>query len=1393
MQILPSLIKRVALFCASLLLLSGIAAAFLLATPPGRDVTANLINNLASNDTQQVQIRGLHSLLGNQIVVEKVTLSDADGTWATGQDIVIDYSLLDMVFGRLELQKASIQQLEVARLPIAQPVSPSQRFDWPKSLLPAPLRSASIEGLEIGELILGEVFVGHPATFTISGELNAANQPLQTDGAISFQQTDGDGAFEASWQFSPAAETTSLSFQLNDGKDGVFAKLLNIPDTPALDISLTGSGPPSSWKSDFAVSFNGKQVVDGGATLSLTNDLQSIEAQLSGQLAPLLPKSLLPLVAGNTDVVISARRDAGGNVTIDQATLTSALAQITTSGSFSPEQDRVDLMTDVRIGSDGEIVEFARQPGTVTRLGKVSLKASVLGTVREAVLQAQGHITELEEGSFGLQGASFDIQSPKLNLLEPKGTASLAAAIETIVTGDQTVDALLAGNLSIKSDLNIADRTMSISSLAIKNDVISSSLSGAYNLIDGAMQISSVSDINVATDNLIGKLLGGGPGTIIADLTIDGRGNLSAQKLEVESANLNANASGSLSADQLNLAGDLRLDDIGQFDPRLTGQLLVNAVADGARNNPNINVSLSGQNIAIANESLSDINGTISGTAFETLTAKLNAKYAGTPVSVAASTTADEDGTRKVDALRINIPGAEIVADLSFNSAGLVAGIADLQVFDLSELAPLLLQTGLSGSATGRLNVSAENGQQSIELDLTAPSLGYDTTTISNLQLEANISDLFGKPMPLISARAETIASAGQVLKNAELSVSTENGFWPTRFDASLNGSPILLRAMVSQNANETIIDVEKATTRYQGIAIENTKPAKAILSEGSVSISAPAISIDGANATLIGSISNNLDLDITLSQLPMSTVEKLARTGLAPSGQITARAKVAGSPSNPTITYQIDSSGLSGTPLRDAQLASLNINGAGKYNGDILTTQLTVSGGGLDISVSGDTNIANKRLGLAVKGNLPFSYVAQPLTNSGVVLSGTANLDATIGGSFDAPDYRGQVSTNGARFTEIASRIRVTDLTGVLAFNGDNATISSLEGRLGENGRLSARGSISLRPGDKLQSDLTLSVRNGNYSDGVLISADFDADLALVGRLAETGLISGQVSVTRADITIPAALPNVVSPVAVSHKNASQAVNAQSKALQPQQSGGSGPSMALDINVNAQNRIFVRGRGLDAELGGGLSIGGTTARPTAKGTIRMSRGRMEILTKRFDFDAGQITFAGPLDPTLNFSATTREAGSSYSILVSGPASSPEFSFASSPSLPQDQIVAKLFFGRSLTELSPLQLVQLASAVNTLNGAGTDGGLAGRLRSIAGLDDVDIKTNEQGETTLGIGGYLNERTYLNVEKGTGAGSGKVTIDLNITDNITARGETSEDGKTKAGVFFEQDY
>lgn len=1394
MQFLPSLIKRVALFCAAFLLLGSVAVAFLLATGPGRSITANLVNSIASNEDQQVEVVGLNSLLGNRLEVEKLSLSDSEGVWASAQNISIDYSFLDIFFGRVDVQKVSIEQFEIDRKPISSSSGPSQPFKWPESLLPAPLKTVSIDSIEVSSLNLGEKLAGQPATFTLGGALNATKEPLRTSGEIRLQQlAGGTGALDATWQIDPAAKSADLSLELKEGKNGVLAQLLNIPGGPAIDIRLAGSGPQSAWETELAVSFDGAQIVDGRATLSLIDDKQSIQAQLKGQLAPLLPKSILPLVAGNSDIVVSANRDGAGNIEIERATLTSALAQVDARGVFSPEQNRVDLRTELQIGSAGEIVEFTRQPGTVTRLGEVSLSTTLVGPVREATLQAQGQFASFEEGPLQLQGASFGIGSQQLDLIEMRGNISANAALESLVTGNENMDALLVGGLKIETAIGIADNIANISNFVATNDVITSKAAGQFSFVGGETSISSVNNINVAVDNLVGQIFGRKLATIIAELTIDDKGNINAQTLEIKSANLNANATGTLSTDRLSIQGELGLADISQFNSQLSGQLLINADVEGSSSNPNLSISIKGENVAVAGEPLAELAGAIDGTPFETLHGKLNAKYSETPISLSARTSADQDGVRKIDALTVSLPGTKIVGNLIISPAAVATGVADISVTDFSALAPLLLQTGLSGSANGKIVLSADEGRQNAAINLLAPSLVYNETSIADLQLNGRISDLFGELAPQIEMSARTIATAGQVLQNPSLSIAAENGNWPVKFDAQFNGSPLSVRAAVRQSSGKTTIDIEKALATYQNISIANQEPLGIIPSNGVVNVSAPSIRIDGATASVSGSISDRFDLIVDLADLSMSTVEKIANTGLAPAGQVSVQAKIAGPVTAPIVDFQIDGKNFSGAPLRDAKLAALDLGGAGRFENNIVRAQLKVSGGGLDVLVSGGANVKSQSLDLAAKGALPFAYVAQPLTSSGIVLSGSANLDATIGGSFASPDFRGQVSTSGARFTEIASRIRVTDLSGLLIFNGDTATISSLEGRLGENGSLSAKGSVSLRPSDKLQSDLTLNVRNGNYNDGVLLSADFDADLLLSGRLAETGLISGQVDLNRADITIPAALPNVVSPVAVSHKNASQAVNAQSKALQPKQAGGSGPSMALNIDVNAQNRIFVRGRGLDAELGGGLTIGGTAAQPTAKGAIRMSRGRMDILTKRFDFDTGQITFAGPLDPTLNFSATTRESGSSYSILVSGPASSPEFSFASSPSLPQDQIVAKLFFGRSLSDLSPLQLVQLAGAVNTLNGSGTDSGLAGRLRSIAGLDDVDIKTNEQGETTLGVGGYLNDRTYLNVEKGTGAGSGKVTIDLNITDNITARGETSEDGKTKAGVFFEQDY
>ena len=113
------------------------------------------------------------------------------------------------------------------------------------------------------------------------------------------------------------------------------------------------------------------------------------------------------------------------------------------------------------------------------------------------------------------------------------------------------------------------------------------------------------------------------------------------------------------------------------------------------------------------------------------------------------------------------------------------------------------------------------------------------------------------------------------------------------------------------------------------------------------------------------------------------------------------------------------------------------------------------------------------------------------------------------------------------------------------------------------------------------------------------------------------------------------------------------------------------------------------------------------------------------------------------------------------SINVTGPADRPRFAFSSVPALPEDEVLARLIFGRSMSNLSPLQIAQLADAAAQLSGGGGTTSLLEALRSNLGVDDLDIRTNEQGGTSVAVGKYLNDRTYLTLEKGDKAGSGFV--------------------------------
>lgn len=237
----------------------------------------------------------------------------------------------------------------------------------------------------------------------------------------------------------------------------------------------------------------------------------------------------------------------------------------------------------------------------------------------------------------------------------------------------------------------------------------------------------------------------------------------------------------------------------------------------------------------------------------------------------------------------------------------------------------------------------------------------------------------------------------------------------------------------------------------------------------------------------------------------------------------------------------------------------------------------------------------------------------------------------------------------------------------------------------------------------------------------------------------------------------------------------------------------GSGPARAinLDIAINAPSRIFIRGRGLDTELGGRLRLTGTTAEVIPIGQFTLVRGRLDILGKRLDMQEGQLLLQGSFDPRFRMVASTDTANATVRIITEGTPQSPNIVFESDPDLPDDEILANLLFGKSIASISPLQAAQLAAAVATLAGSGGDG-VIGKIRNQFNLDDLDITTDEEGAAGLRAGKYLSENVYTDIEV-TSEGRSEINLNLDLTPNITAKGSVGSDGDTGLGIFYERDY
>ncbi|MEQ8479107.1 MAG: translocation/assembly module TamB domain-containing protein [Hoeflea sp.] len=1382
------LLRWFVIFC---LLVSALAL-FLVATAPGGRLIALTLNRLGSGPERSVEIDRIEGLLSGSTRIGHVLVRDGSGEpWLLVRGINIDWSPLALISSGLAIDNLRIDRIEFARPPAAPEAAGESGSGFQLPL------AVSVKRFTAPDILLGEEVAGRVARFEASGSLTVDAALTTAMADLTLNRIDGvGGQFTVDADYLESEERFNISANLSEPAGGVMAHLLNLSPEDAISLSATSQGSLADWRLSLDGSINSKPVASAHLKVVAGEAGDAVSLEAEGSFDRFLPPAIAQLAQGRSDLLLEGliEPDRTGAV-IDVFTYTSMRLTAQGRGRVAREGE-VNLSASMSPRTSSAMLEFG-EGASALRLSVPETEVRVSGSAQEASVRLVTSLANISGADFSADDVAAVIDFDRFSVATQSGEGDVEIRIGAVGSANDILARAVAGGVDVSGDIALAeDGAITSEDLAIRSGVADLGLASLTLSPSGDLSVRLWGNMRSAIVSEQAESILGESVDFSADLSRSAAGASAVRDLVMTSPRVEVTGRAELDAEG-EIAAEISaaLADLSGLGEGISGGLQLQAVVNGTPQAPAFDAKLTGSDLKFQGRDLSDLRLEAEGVAdpaSPSATVSLSGMLDGQAIDGSAKL-GRVDGVIRVDPLRLQVAENLISGSLVLDDAFRPTGTVEVELSDIASLSTLALQQ-IDGNGGGTLEFDIRDGQAVAEVALQFPEITHPSANIRDARLDLVIYDYLGVPRPTGSLSVASVDAGSNAVSGLNVEF-TQSGGW-TEFDAEAQaaGFPVTLDGRVKPGDAGTEIELAAGRTSYKGLTIALSGPARAVVRDGVAQIERLVISPGGGEVSVKGAAGGeNLDINADVSSLPLSLVNALAPgTGL--SGTVSGRVNVTGSPSSPRIRYDLRGVGVGAVAASSIADVTLSVDASGGFGDGRLDFDARANGGGLSFAVGGGLDTGGSRqLSVRINGTAPFGLLSAQLARQGIALSGAANVDLTVSGTPASPAVSGSITTSNARIVDSRSGIALENLSADIGVASERVTIRSLSGELSSGGRISGSGTIGIAPGSGYPADLDLRVERGRYADGQLVATRFDAELSLTGALVDRPALGGLVRLDETTISVPDTLPASIAQLDVTHRNAPATVTAQSERLAPKEGSSSSGGLGLDLTVQA-NRIFVRGRGLDAELGGSVRLSGSTGAPVASGGFDLLRGRLTVLGKRLDFDRGRLGFAGSVVPILDFAASTRSGGTTVTVLVTGPANQPRFNFTSSPQLPEDEVLAQLIFGRSLNDLSPLQIAQLAEAAGQLTGVVSGGGVVERLRRATGVDDIDVRTDDEtGETSIGVGKYLNDNTYLGLESGASAGSGKARIDLDIGRGIKLRGEADSSGETKGGIFFEREY
>ncbi|KIC43689.1 hypothetical protein RA28_18780 [Ruegeria sp. ANG-S4] len=1335
----------------------------------GGSMIERFLQDTLSGDDQNVRVVGLEGALSSRATIQEITVADDEGVWLTIKGAELDWNRLGLLRGRFSVNALVAQEIDIARAPgtttkeAPPPSAETQPFQLPE--LPV---SIEIGELRIDDLSLGEPLIGVAADLTVKGNLSLADGTLDTTLNIDRLDRAGD-TIDLTAGFQNSSREINLDLTVAEASGGLISTALKIPDSPPIGLTAKGSGPITDFTADIGLSSDDQLRVTGQVRLraaptaaASADDGIAFTADLGGDLTPFLAEEMDTFFGTDTKLFVDGRTHSDGALDISDIEITSQALMLESQISLAAGGALQLVAVQGRITPpDGDRVVLPISGGE-TAIGAAQLSA--LYDVKN------GNLWDLSITANDVEAAQIDLERAQFagqGTLDQSGAftidGDLQAALDGIDMSDPALNAAVGDRITLDGQFDYGnDQTVKLTGFEIIGSDYSFEADAVISGLETGLQVDGTAAL-IADDlsrfSEVAKLDLGGNASIRVEgsgspleRSFDGKVMLIGRDLVTGRDDIDPVIAGET---DIVLDGKRDSDGITVRAFSISSAAL-DAQADGVVTTPGGNLTIDGQ----ANVNASDLS-VFSGLAKRDLSGSLQAQVDGTgtvqtlefdgTASVIANniqtgmadidplltgrTTVEFDGARSGDQIVVReatVNGtaltAEVAATVDDPTGDLaVDGQAKLNVPDLS-LFSGLANRDLTGSVRAEVEGSGQQADRTFDVQ--------GLVTANDISTGIAIVD------ELIQGRTTLNVDAVNNDQGLDIRTFSLNG---TALTADASGK--LDRTQGGLNFSAALDDVGRLSQTLSGpLTLDgNVAPTGSGL-EGDVRLQGP----DSSYANLSGTVTTDGAADVDFE----ARLNKVERFAPEFPGTIAANGKA--SRNNGVWTIDAKAEGP----------AQLNTNVAGTFD---------EASGNADLTMKGGINI-----GIANRFISPNT------------IEGTAQYDLALKGAPSLGALSGTITTSGTAMALPSVGQTITGIGGTITLAQSRATIA-MQGGVRAGGGFTVNGPVGLTP--PFNAQITTSINNLVLTDDLLYETILNGQIAMSGALAGNSSIAGQINFGETNINLAAAAGAVgaapIPPIThVNESNASFVTRERAQLVEKEEGTKSNSRIALDIGLLAPKAVFVRGRGVNAELGGRIQIGGTTTAVVPSGQIELIRGHIDILGRRLALTKGLVTLQGDLTPYIEFESSSSTSDGTATIEIAGPLDSPQVDVFSDPERPTEEALAMLLFGNRFSELSPFVIAQMAASLAQLSGAGGDATKG--VRDATGVDTIDIGATEGGAGRLGAGAYLSDNLYTDFTVNT-EGDTEVNLNLDVTDSFTVRGTVDGRGETGLGIFFERDY